>query len=104
MTNKKSSKSKKSFRSKIAKDIRKKRIIRYIYESIFISLCITTFLFSLISLDIVFINFYTIIPTNALLAMFLVLIFTFILFTIIIFIIDYSFSELWIKKHRLSLK
>ena len=88
------------FRFNLSKKKKQTRIKSYLNEAIILSLAITTILFALFSYDIIFINFYSIIPTNAILAIFLVLFLLLILNFVIMFIGDYLFSEFLVRKYH----
>ena len=87
------------FRLKLSKKKRKIRIKTYISESVLIALAITTILFTLVSYDIIFINFYSIIRYNAILSIFLVLALTYIVSFIFVFIGNCLLSEFLIRKY-----
>lgn len=88
------------FRFNLSKKKKQTRIKSYLNEAIILSLMVTTILFTLFSYDIIFINFYSIIPTNAILAIFLVLFLLLILNFVIMFIGDYLFSEFLVRKYH----
>lgn len=94
----------KRFRVKLIKKKKQDRFKIYVAESILLSLFITTIIILLISLDVWFVNFYSIIPSNVVLAILLTVVLIFIVFFISLFIIDYLISERLVRKYRSLIK
>ena len=97
---KKKRKRKMKLRFNLSKKKKQFRIKSYLSESILISLGITTIIFTLFSYDVIFINFYSIIPSNAILAIFLILILVFVSSFIIMFLGNYVLSEFLVRKYQ----
>ena len=93
-------KKKKVYRAKISKKAKKYRVRIYFAEGILFSLCATALSFILISFNIWYINFYSLISSNAILAIFLFLFSLLIVFFIIGFLVDYLLSEYIVKKNK----
>lgn len=87
-------------RFKLSKMKKKIRVRSYLSEAVLLALSITTIIFSLFSYDIIFVNFYSIIPYNAILAIFLTLILVFISSFLIMFFCNYFLSELLVRKYK----
>ena len=98
----KKKKKKNSFklRFKLSKKKKNIRVKSYLNEAIILALGFTTILFSLFSYDVIYINFYSIIPYNAILAIFLTLILVFISSFIVMFFCNYFLSELLVRKYQ----
>lgn len=85
------------------KENKKDRIKNYIAESIILALLITTCIFSFISYDIIYVNFYSILD-NPIVAIFLIMILIFVASFTILFILEYLINEKLLGKARLKTK
>ncbi len=86
-------------RSKIYKEKKvKNRMKYYMRESIVVALAFTTLLVLMISLNEMFVDFYSIIPASLVLSVILVVFLIFTGFFILSFLTDYFLSEKLIKK------